>query len=320
MPKPYSRYNLAQLIASDHDTASAARILGVPLEYAIKEQQTDEYLRYLSEFRRANRRRNRRSTVSPPTSEPIYSSVFEGTFRFVASGDLDATDSEFALSAINDRKYLNFGLLTADDRRLFESIIAGGRVGFFRSDNEVANARIESDYDATDGIEISSALAVLSVGSDYEIKWSQARPGAPGLNADGSVAGEGNIWFFADYESEGIGVRASFPFGYTIADRIYADFLPVFYPGVNAFSEQRALSVDDMAYPSDVRFTPAFPSQLRGDHVAYLSFTPTIEDDAYIIDILLSETPVDLGLRYQEIDADGNRLIDADGYREIGAR
>ncbi|MXV76540.1 hypothetical protein F4Z99_20005 [Candidatus Poribacteria bacterium] len=70
MPRHYSRRNLAQLIADDHDTSSAARMLGVPLDYAIKEQQTDEYLRYLSQFRRTKRRLNRRIAVRTVSATP----------------------------------------------------------------------------------------------------------------------------------------------------------------------------------------------------------------------------------------------------------
>lgn len=232
------------------------------------------------------------------------------TFRLVASGDLDTTQSEFAFVVSGGHTYLKFGLLDVDNRQHFESVISGGRVGFFASgsdlsDSEAPNARILADYDAENGVEVDRVPSALEVGSDYEIKWTQARPGK-----DVTTVIQGRIWFFPDYETD-IGVRTTVPFGYTIIEETYAGFEAVFFPNITAFNEKRPLTVDDLSYPEEVRFDPNVPETAPGDYVGYLSFIPRTEGEL-VLDILFSGDPTYIPEIYL-IDADGDLLIDANG-------
>lgn len=227
------------------------------------------------------------------------------TFRLVASSDLDTEAAEFAFEVSGESTYLKFGLLNDDDTRLLASILAGGYVGFFSSGLEVTKVRIIADYDATNGVEVSGIPSSLEVGSAYEIRWTQARPGK-----DVTTVIQGRIWFFPDYETD-IGVRTTVPFGYTIIEETYQGFEAVFFPNITAFNEKRPLTVDDLSYPEEVRFDPNVPETEPGDYVGYLSFIPRTEGEL-VLDILFSGDPTYIPEIYL-IDADGDLLIDANG-------
>lgn len=228
------------------------------------------------------------------------------TFRLVASVDLDPEAAEFTFEVSEDGTYLKFGLLNSDDTRLLASILAGGYVGFFSSGSEIAKVRIKADYDAENGnLEVDASPTGLTIGSDYEIRWTQARPGK-----DVTTVIEGRIWFFPDYETD-IGVRTTVPFGYTIIEETYEGFEAVFFPNITAFNEKRPLTVDDLSYPEEVRFEPNIPETEPGDYVGYLSFIPRTEGEL-VLDILFSGDPTYIPEIYL-IDADGDLLIDADG-------
>lgn len=102
------------------------------------------------------------------------------TRTYVEHSAYDATADAFAFQRRNAQVYLRIGLLTADDTRLVTSLLAGGYVGFFQSDVEVARTRITATFDETNGLPVDEVPDALTVGQAYAIRFTQARPGEDG--------------------------------------------------------------------------------------------------------------------------------------------
>ena len=240
------------------------------------------------------------------------------TFRLVGSEDFDATAAEFAFFVVGDTIYLNFGLLNADDTRLFESIIAGGRVGFFVSNEEVANARIVANYDADNGVGVESVPSALSVGSDYVIRWTQARPGRSAADTGDSRVPL-DVTLIRKIEIDGL-EEHNLTFEYHIGP----DGRPGVEWGVKWYGSVAALEAGAPELPSNlsplnVSITPPTLAETEGLHFFHLSFTPQFEGDHYIGTVLDplpdgQQGEPDMPMLPYLVDADGNWFVDADGF------
>ncbi|MCY3739904.1 MAG: hypothetical protein OXH00_02670 [Candidatus Poribacteria bacterium] len=236
------------------------------------------------------------------------------TFRLVAIGDLDTTQAQFAFQVSGENTYLQFGLLDVDNRRHFESVISGGRVGFFEagsdlSDSEAPNARIVADYDVTNGVEIDEIPPTLSVGSDYQIKWSQARPGAP---ADGDGETLLDVTLIRKVEIQGL-EEHTLSFEYNIGP----NGRPGRYWGAKWFGsiadlESGTPELEEAQTPENVSITPPELAETEGLHFFHLAFTPQFEGDHYVAFVLdpQDETEPEAPVR----PTDGLIIEDVDGY------
>lgn len=245
------------------------------------------------------------------------------TFRLVDSGDFDARQAQFTFRTVGDRIYLQFGELSAGNRRLFESILEGGRVGFFevgvaQTDDEAPNARIVDDYTSL-GVEIDE-IPDIAVGNDYEIKWTQARPGEAATPQVVNVLSNEGIVRITDSFSIVPGRETVLPFDYTVLSKVYESFRARFYPSAQAFGAGEELSEGDPRYPERISFDPPVPYRTAGFYVHNLTFiAPAAANGSqYLIaiDLIESETeeevfdPAD-GVFL--VDANGDWLVDANG-------
>ena len=238
------------------------------------------------------------------------------TFRLVASGSLDTSAAEFVFETSGGNTYLKFGFLNVDDRRLLSSIIAGGRVGFFENNQEVANARILADYDVTNGIQIDSVPSVLSVGSTYEIKWTQARPGEPAPPTE-AVVDQGIVRFSKAIDGE-VGVPMQFSLDYRVVDKQYIAFAPRFYASPVDFDTDRPIPLMDPKYPENVRIDPPLPFLTPGFYVHDIQLTPTYDGALLIsVDLLEAEEtepdPIRPTAGLLVVDANDNAVVDRHG-------
>lgn len=235
------------------------------------------------------------------------------TFRLVDSGDFDATQAQFTFRTIGDRIYFELGELSADNRRLYESIIGGGFVGFFevgveQTDAEAPNARIIDDYTSL-GVEIDE-IPDIAVGRDYEIKFSQARPGEAVSQTITVANNEGVVRFSAGVNID-VDIPAQITFDYTVVLKRYTRFIPRFYSSAEDFDTDRPIPLGDPRYPRNVSIHPPTPYQSPGFFIHDLRFTPTFPGHLFV-SMDLEESTVEEDL-YFIVDADGNFLTDADG-------
>lgn len=269
-------------------------------------------------------------------------------FRLVALSDLDTTQAEFAFEESGGNTYLKLGLLSADNRRHFESVVAGGRVGFFESgielsDSGAPNARILADYDAENGIQVDRVPSALRVGSDYEIKWTQARPGAPAEGADEVPL---DVTLVRKIQIDGLEAH-TLVFEYNIGSggRPGQYWGPLWFGSI-ADLEAGTPELDSDQTPLNVSITPPELAETEGLHFFHLSFTPQFEGDHYlafvldpqddarpqggeperpIVGIYLVDTDdtaivdADGNFVIQEVDEEWNYLEDADGYQIVDA-
>lgn len=235
------------------------------------------------------------------------------TFRLVASGTLDTTQPQFVFEVVGIKTYLRFGSLNADDRRLLASIIGGGYVGFFDEGREIANARILEKY-STNGIRVESVPSALSIGSDYEIQWTQARPGE---TPEATALAEQGIVRFSTAEGININAEAQMAFDYRVIDAFYTDFEVEFYANANDYNTRRPIPEGDPKYPQGIRIEPATPFAAPGHYVHDLYFTPTYAGYLRVLLRLIESEATDRDL-FQLVDIDGNRLVDIDGNVLVG--
>ena len=124
------------------------------------------------------------------------------TRTYLSATDFDAVQSHLTIVTVDDRFYLRIGALNRADQRFIESLIADGFVGFFQDDVRVAIAGIISTYDAEeDRVEIDSDVPELILESDYEIRFTQARPGEDGesvISEPGKDGERGSLWTSGD--------------------------------------------------------------------------------------------------------------------------
>lgn len=270
------------------------------------------------------------------------------TFRLVASGDLDTTQAHFAFQVSDGNTYLQFGLLSADNRRHFASVVAGGRVGFFESgrelsDSEAPNARILADYDATNGVAVDDIPAALEIGSDYEIKWTQARPGAP---SEGSDSVPLDVTLLEGVPIERL-VETTLMYTYQIGENAPSgrQWVVKWYASVSAY-EAGTPEMPVADAPLNVSIHPRVLSDRIGEHIFFLTFTPRRSGAHYIgFDVsaeasdparpsegvilldaegfaLVDSVGFYLTQEVEEqwtflVDADGDQLVDADGNRLV---
>lgn len=237
-------------------------------------------------------------------------------FRLVASGNLDTTQAQFVFEEIAGKTYLQFGLLTADNRRHFESVISGGRIGFFQSDSEVANARIIADYDAANGVEVDSIPSALRVGSDYQTKWTQARPGRDGTG-DGDSETPLDVTLVRKVQIDGL-EEHTLVFEYNIG----SGGRPGRYWGAKWYGSIADLEAGtpELAAtrtPINVSITPAELAETEGLHFFHLSFTPQFEGDHYLAFVLdpdaESPEPVRPTVGTFIVDGNNDAIVDSSG-------
>ena len=124
------------------------------------------------------------------------------TRTYKSTTDYDAQQSHWTIETVDDRYYLKMGALNRADQRFIESLIADGFVGFFQNDVRVAIAVVSSTYDAeNDRIEIDSEVTELTLEAEYEIRFTQARPGRDGEGAvptPGRDGERGSLWTSGD--------------------------------------------------------------------------------------------------------------------------
>jgi len=242
------------------------------------------------------------------------------TFRLVASGSLDTTQAEFVFEVIDGSPHLRFGLLSAENTRFLESVVAGGRVGFFENGREVGNARIIADYDATDGIQIDSMPSALSVGSDYEIRWTQARPGRDGTGDGDADEVPLDVTLVRKVQIDGL-EEHTLTFEYNIGSqgRPGRDWGVKWYGSI-ADLEAGTPELDEAQTPENVSITPPELSETEGLHFFHLAFTPQFEGDHYVAFVLdpQDETEPEAPVRPTDglivEDVDGYAVRDVDGF------
>ena len=124
------------------------------------------------------------------------------TRTYKSAADYDAQQSHWTIETVESRYYLRMGALNRADQRFVESLIADGFVGFFQDDVRVAIAGVSSTYDAVnDRIEIDSEVPELILEAEYEILFTQARPGRDGEGAvptPGRDGERGSLWTSGD--------------------------------------------------------------------------------------------------------------------------
>ena len=124
------------------------------------------------------------------------------TRTYKSAADYDAQQSHWTIETVDSQYYLKIGALSRADQRFVESLIADGYVGFFQNDVRVAIAGVSSTYDAVnDRIEIDSEAPELILEAEYEILFTQARPGRDGEGAvpEPGLDGErGSLWTSGD--------------------------------------------------------------------------------------------------------------------------
>ena len=124
------------------------------------------------------------------------------TRTYKSAADYDAQQSHWTIETVESRYYLRMGALNRADQRFVESLIADGYVGFFQNDVRVAIAGVSSAYDAVnDRIEIDREVTELILESEYEILFTQARPGRDGEGAvptPGRDGERGSLWTSGD--------------------------------------------------------------------------------------------------------------------------
>jgi hypothetical protein len=100
---------------------------------------------------------------------------------YKSSADFDVSQGHLTIETVNGQYYLKIGALNSADQRFMKSLIGDGYVGFFQNDVRVAIAGVSSTYDVDNGrIEIDRNVTELIVDTEYEIRFTQARPGEPG--------------------------------------------------------------------------------------------------------------------------------------------
>ena len=124
------------------------------------------------------------------------------TRTYKSAADYDAQQSHWTIETVDGQYYLKIGALSRADQRFVESLIADGFVGFFQDDVRVAIAGISSTYDAeNDRIEIDREVTELTLEAEYEILFTQARPGRDGEGAvptPGRDGERGSLWTSGD--------------------------------------------------------------------------------------------------------------------------
>ena len=238
------------------------------------------------------------------------------TFRLVGSDDLDATQAQFAFAVVDSNTYLKFGLLNADNTDLLESIIAGGYVGFFVSNEEIGNARITADYDATDGVQVNGVPDALRIGSDYVIRWTQARPGRVVLTGDDATTPL-DVTLVRKIEIDGLEEHTLvFEYNIGLGGRPGVEWGVKWYGSIADLESGTSELPGDIT-PTSVSITPPTLAEEEGLHFFHLSFTPRFEGDhylAFVIDPLPDGQEPDMPILPYLVDVDGNWLVDADGY------
>ncbi len=102
------------------------------------------------------------------------------TRSYVPPAEYDPADTEFTVATIDGNPYLQMGALDRDDSALFRSLI-DGYAGFFQDGQQIAAVRITARYDATKGVQLEN-LPTLTIGGEYHVRFTQARPGRDGSN------------------------------------------------------------------------------------------------------------------------------------------
>ena len=124
------------------------------------------------------------------------------TRTYKSTTDYDVQQSHWTIETVDDRYYLKMGALNRADQRFVESLIADGFVGFFQGDVRVAIAVVSSTYDAdNDRIEIDREVPEVILDAEYEIRFTQARPGRDGEGAvptPGRDGERGSLWTSGD--------------------------------------------------------------------------------------------------------------------------
>ncbi|MYB01989.1 MAG: hypothetical protein F4118_10040 [Acidimicrobiaceae bacterium] len=243
---------------------------------------------------------------------------------------LDASQKQFTFTQVEGNLYLQFGLLNEEQTRLYVSIIAGGFVGFFRDGKETAYAQIVADYDADNGVQIQS-IPNLRAGFEYQIKWTQARPGAPGADAD----------------TDPVDIVSDVPLDVTLIRKIQIDGLEehnltfeynigssgrpgiewgVLWYGSIADLEAGTPELPRDRTPLNVSITPPILSEAEGLHFFHLAFTPQFEGEHYLAFVLdplpdgqRDEPEPDMPVFPYLVDASGDWLVDADGNILVSA-
>lgn len=235
------------------------------------------------------------------------------TFEYV--GRLDTTQAQFSIEQFGGNSYLQFGRLQADNRRLLESIIAGGYVGFFQDGQEIAHALIMDRY-SSNGIQIEALPSALSHGQFYEIRWTQARPGEPGEATTVSVD-QGIVRFSTGVRTD-VNEPTQFNFDYRVVDERYVAFQPRFYASPSDFDTDRPIPEDDPRYPQDIEIIPPLPFVSPGFYVHDIRLTPTYAGDLLVDIELLTEAeapldPVRPTVGLLEVDRNGAAETDIHG-------
>ena len=133
------------------------------------------------------------------------------TRSYVTPSAYDPADAEFTIATIDGNPYLQMGALGREDAALFRSLI-DGYAGFFLNGKRVAAVRITERYDPTNGVQLES-LPTLTVGGEYHVRFSQARPGRDGRDGkDGSNRRTGGMQPFRLDSMEGRRYGPMIPF------------------------------------------------------------------------------------------------------------
>ena len=96
---------------------------------------------------------------------------------YVSFSDFADADNEFAFEGATDAIVLHIGNLNDADTVLVSSLLSGNFVGFFQDDTEVSFVEITESYETHGAIHVEAIPDDLTIGEDYNIRFTQARPG-----------------------------------------------------------------------------------------------------------------------------------------------
>lgn len=232
------------------------------------------------------------------------------SYRYVNT--VNPNVNTFAFVQVDATTFFRFGRLDANDRRFYESVIAGGFIGFFQNGVEVAFVEITGRFEVN-GIPVAS-VPTLDLDSDYTVKFTQARPGE---SAEATALTEQGIIRFSVAANVQQNVSAQITLDYRVVDAFYTGFDVQFYASANDYDTRRPIPTDDPKHPRNVRILPETPFAAPGHYVHELHFTPTQTGDLFALVTLIEGVESDRDL-FQLVDIDGNRLVDIDGNVLVG--
>lgn len=105
--------------------------------------------------------------------------------EYVSNADFNENSQHFDFQTVGENTYLRLGGLNTEDKALVKSFLTGTALGFFEGENRRAVVFTAGVWDDVNKrIAINSIPSTLTIGTSYDIRSTQARPGTPGEDGD----------------------------------------------------------------------------------------------------------------------------------------